>query len=146
MSIQLIKEAIKTNLDELVVAEVLGGATITDIKKDPLSADIPSFPHAYLMPPSIESTAADNRSNIRNYIFDIMVLFNAENLSSTTQLEMMIEGILNKFDNDPTLSGTALGGMNPLTSAPAPFQHNGKDLIMVVVQISAQEHVQLTFA
>ncbi len=40
---------------------------------------------------------------------------------------------MNKFDNSPTLEGTALGGMSPLTSAPVPYQHNGKDLIVVMV-------------
>lgn len=44
MSAVTIKEAIKANLDALVEDEVLGGATITDIKKDPLAADIPTWP------------------------------------------------------------------------------------------------------
>jgi hypothetical protein len=44
--IKNIKEAIKANLDSLVTDGVLSGATITDIRKDPLAADIPAFPHA----------------------------------------------------------------------------------------------------
>ena len=143
--IQTIKNAIKSNLDALVTDTVIAGATITDIRKDPLAADIPTFPHAFLMPPSVESEVLDNRTIIRIYTFGIMILFNAENLASTTQLEEKIESVLSKFDNDPTLGGTAMGGMLPVSSAPAPFQHSGRDLIMVVVEIKAKEIVTLTF-
>jgi hypothetical protein len=144
--IKTIKEAIKTKLDALVTDTVLAGATITDIRKDPLAADIPTFPHAFLMPPSVESNVLDNRTVLRTYTFGIMVVFNAENLTSTTELEEKIESILSKFDNDPDLGGTALGGVLPVSSAPAPFQHNGKDLIVAVIEIKVKEPVSLTFA
>lgn len=146
MSIATIKAAIKEHLDDLVTDEVLAGATSTDIRKSPLAGDIPSFPHAFLMPPSVESVSLDNRSNLRTYSFDIMVLENAENIESTTELETMVESILNEFDNDPTLGGNARGGILPVSSAPQPFQHNGKDLIMVVIQLQAKADVALTFS
>jgi hypothetical protein len=146
MSIQLIKEAIKTNLDALVTDSVLGGATITDIRKDPLAADIPSFPHAFLMPPAVESEVLDNRSVLRTYTFSIMILFNAENLTSTTELEETVESILSKFDNNPTLDGTANGGVLPVSSSPQPFQHNSKDLIVVSIELQAKEPVSLSFS
>jgi len=145
MSASTIKNAIKTNLDELVTSGVLAGATITDIKKDPLAADTPAFPYAYLMPPSIESEALDNRTNVRTYIYDIMIIWNAENIVDATTIETNIEAILSVFDNDPTLSGTAMGGVLPVSLAPQPLQHGGKDLIMAVVQIQAKQHVSLTF-
>ncbi len=145
MSAVTIKAAIKTNLDALVTAEVLAGATTTDIKRDPLAADIPNFPHAFLMPPSIESEVLDNRSITRAYTYDIIVLWNAEDIEDATTVEANIEAILQVFDNDPTLAGTAMGGVLPVSLAPEPFQHGGKDLIMVVVQIEAKQHVQLTF-
>lgn len=146
MSIATIKNNIKSNLDALVTSGVLGSAIITDIKRDPLSADFPSFPCASLMPPALQSEVLDNRSVLRNYTFDIMVIFQAEDLSSTTQLEEKIESIINYFDNDPTLGGAARGGVLPVSSAPQPYQHNGKDLIMVVIQIQAKEDVTLTFS
>ena len=145
MSAVAIKQAIKENLDELVTAGVLAGAAISDIKKDPLAADIPTFPHAFLMPPSIESEALDNRTNIRTYVYDIMLLWNAENIEDATTIEEDIEAVLSVFDNDPTLSGTAMGGVLPVSMAPQPFQHGGKDLSMAVVQIQAKQHVSLTF-
>jgi hypothetical protein len=145
MSLATIKAAIKSNLDELVADEVLGGATISELKQDPLKNDTPSFPHAYLTPPSIGSEVSDNRTNIRTYTFDIMVLFQAENLASTTELEEKIEAIIEKFDNDPTLGGTAQGGVLPVASSPEPLQHMSKELILVVVQIEAKQLATLTF-
>lgn len=145
MTAILIKQAIKTNLDELVTATILGAATITDIKKDPLAGDITSFPHAFLMPPSIESEPLDNRTNLRTYTYDIMIIWRALNIEDSTTVEDCIENVLDKFDNDPTLSGTAIGGTLPVSMAPQPFQHGGKDLIMAVIQIQAKHHVQLTF-
>jgi hypothetical protein len=145
MSAATIKQAIKSNLDALVTAEVLAGATISDFKKDPLAADIPSWPHAFLMPPSIESQVLDNRSVTRTYTYEIMIVWNAENITDTTTVEEDIEAVLTKFDNDPTLGGTALGGVLPVSLAPAPLQYGGKDLIMAVVQIEAKQHVSLSF-
>lgn len=141
-----IKNAIKTNLDELVTDETLGEANITDIKIDPLSTEIGAYPAAFVMPPSVESELSDNRNNVRTYTFEILVLFQAEDLQSTTELETDIEAILDKFDNDPTLDGKALGGVLPISSAPEPFKHGGKDLIAVSVQIQAKEIVQLSFS
>lgn len=140
-----IKNAIKANLDDLVTAGTLKGATITDIRKHPLDSDIPSYPHAFLMPPAVESQVEDSRTNIRTYTFGIMVFFKAENLVSTTELEERIEAVLSKFDNDPTLGGTALAGVLPVSYAPEPLQHNNRDLIVVVVEIRAKELVTLTF-
>jgi hypothetical protein len=145
MSASTIKNAIKANLDELVTAEVLAGATITDLKRDPLSATIPNYPHAFLMPPSIESEVEDNRTNIRTYTYDIMVIWKAENVTDATTIEAALETILDKFDNDPTLGGTALAGVLPVSSAPQPLQHTSGAIIMAVVQIQAKQHVTLTF-
>jgi hypothetical protein len=146
MSIATIKAGIKTNLDNLVTDGVLAGATTTDFKKNPLNADVGTYPHAFVMPPALQSEALDNRSNLRTYTFDIMVLFRAEDVDTTSELETKIEAILTEFDNDPTLGGTAMGGVLPVSSAPEPFQHNGRDLIMVIIQLQAKEHVTLTFA
>lgn len=143
MSGPTIKAAIKANLDALVTSSVLAGATTSDRKKNPLAAGVPSFSHAFLMPPSIE--ALDNRNNIRTYIYDIMVIWNAENITDATTIEEDIEVVLKKFDNDPTLQGTAMAGYLPVSLAPQPFQHGGKDLIMAVVQIQAKQRVGPTF-
>jgi len=146
MSISLIKSAIKTNLDALVTDSVLAGATITSIKKDPLSVDIGSYPHAFVMPPSVESEVLDNRSVVRTYTFGILVLFQGEDITDYDDLEGKVESMLSKFDNDPTLGGTAMGGVLPVSSAPEPFQHNGRDLVALELVIQAKEVVSLSFS
>lgn len=146
MSLTTIKAAIKTNLDELVTAETLGGVTMTDIKLDPLNSDIGSFPHAFLMPPAVESEVLDNRSVVRTYTFDVLILVQAEDLDTTSELETLMEAVLDKFDNDPTLSGTAQGGVLPITSAPEPFQHGGRDRIYFVLQLQAKDVKALSFS
>lgn len=146
MSAVAIKQAIKSNLDDLVSAGVIAGASISDFKANPLVVEVPTFPHAFVMPPSIESESEDNRTNVRTYSYDIMVLWNAENVTNSTIIEETIEDILTKFDNDPTLGGTAMAGVLPVSSAPQPMQHGGRDLIMAVVQIQAKQHVSLTFS
>jgi hypothetical protein len=142
----MIKQGVKDKLDELVSDNVLGGATITDIRKDPLAADHPNFPHAYVMPPGIESELSDNRTLLRTYTFEVVVLFNADNIQGTTEIEEKVEAILDAFDNDPTLGGEALAGIPPVSSAPVPYQHgsSGKNLIMVVIEVAARGLVTLT--
>ena len=146
MSISTIKAAIKTNLDELVVSEVLAGASVGEMKINPLDADIAAYPHAFLMPPSVQSEVLDNRTVTRTYTFTILTLFKGEDLEETADLETKIESVLSKFDNDPTLSGTALGGVLPVSSAPEPFQHNHTQLVAVEFNIEAKEVVSLSFA
>ena len=143
--IATIKNEIKTQLDALVSSNDLGGATITDIKKDPLDYDIASYPHAFLMPPAMESSILDNRSNIREYSFEIIVMVKADNLSNTTELEETMEAIFNKFDNNPTLTGTALAGISPTSTSPEPIRSKDKDLIIFSVILKARELVDLTF-
>lgn len=98
------------------------------------------------MPPSVDGEVIDNRSVLRTYSYDIMVLFKAENITGTAEVEQAMEAIIDKFDNDPDLGGTALGGVLPVSSAPQPMQHQNLQLIMVVIQIQAKQHVGLTFA
>ncbi len=145
MSIATIKANIKTILDELVTDTVIAGASVSDIRTDPLSADVSTFPHAFLMPPAVESEVLDNVNIVRTYTFDIVVLFKAENVTGTSEVEEATEDMLMKFDCNPTLGGSSLGGMLPVSSAPVPGQHNSMQLIMVVLQIQAKEVVMLTY-
>lgn len=146
MAITDIKAAIKAHLDALVTAGVLRFAASSDVRHDPLAADHPAFPAAYLMPPGMESQVLDNRTVLRTYTFDILLVENGENVQDVAQLEALVEAVIGEFDNDPTLGGQARGGVLPVSASPRPFQHNGKDLFAIYVQIVAKQDVTLTFS
>lgn len=133
-------------LDELVTATVLGAATSTDLKKDPLDGDIIGYPHAFLMPPAVENAGlVDNKTLRRTYTFTIMVVQKAENISTTTQIETLMEAVMDKFDNSVTLDNEAVAGLEATTSVPAPISHGGKSLIIFDVIVRAKALYDLTF-
>lgn len=141
-----IKARVKTVLDTLVPAS-LASVTITDIKKDPLDAEIGAYPAAFIMPPALgASERLDNRTNIRDYSFFIMVVMKGEDVTGTAQVEDLMELIVNALDNDITLAGNAVAGITPVTSQPEAFQHNGRDLIIFDVIIKARATYSLTFS
>jgi len=146
MSLSTVKSAVKTKLDTLVTDGVIANAVISDTKLDPLSMEVGHYPVGIVMPPAVESEVLDNVNITRTYVFDLVFIFNAEDLDSTNELEGKIENILNAFDNDPTMSGAANAGVLPVTSAPEPFQHGGKDMVMLVVNLRASETILLSFS
>ena len=75
-----------------------------------------------------------------------MVIQNAENIATSDEIETLVENMMNEFDNDPTLGGTALGGVLPVSSSPQPYQHSGKDLVMFILRLEAKADVSLSFA
>jgi len=139
-----IKNQIKAELDELVTATTLAAATISDIRKNPLDEAAP-YPHAFLMPSAIESEILDNRNITRTYTFTIMVVSKAEDITSTTQIEVLREAILDKFDNNPNLDNLAEGGITPLSSGIEPYQHQNVNLIIFDVILKITTVKLLTF-
>ena len=144
-SIKLIKDEIKTQLDQLVTAGTIQGCAEMDMRKDPLMGDIPNTPYAYIMPPSTESQTVDNRTLLRSYTFDIMFVVKGENVNTATYIEDLLEAVLNKFDNNPTLSGVADGGVWPATSTPQPLQHKNGSMIVFFVSLKIDKTQTLTY-
>lgn len=141
-----IKNAIKSKLDALVVQEILEEVQEDDFKISPVyNRDIAQYPAAVLTCPSIEADTLTNRDNLRTHVFDIVVIEKGENVESVTQVEDLMENILNAFDNDPTLGGAANGGVEPAISTPAPIVSKDKSLIVFVVTIKAKATKDLTF-
>jgi hypothetical protein len=146
-NITTIKSKIKEKLDALVTAGTLGAAESLDLRKDPLDGDIVGYPHAFLMPPSVENAGlVDNRTLRRTYTFAIMVLMKAENLASVSDVEVLMEAIMNKFDNSVNLDNESVGGIEAVTSTPAPIQHGDKQLIVFDVIIKARAIYDLSYA
>lgn len=148
--IQAVKTKIKERLDTLVGAvgsgAVLRGVTITDLKKDPLDAEIQSYPHAFIMPPSIQTVELyDTNSVLRELSFLVMVVQKQDNITSTSEIEDLINTIMDTIDSSITLSNTAIGGVQPTSSFPEPFIHNGKSLIVFDILIKARILTTLTY-
>lgn len=140
-----IKTQIKTVLDTLVPTYVKG-VTLTDIKKDPLDAEIGQYPAIFIMPPALgASERLDNRTVLRDYTFFLLVVMRAEDIATTADVEDLMERVVNALDNSITLEGTAVGGITPVTSQHEAFQHNARDLIVFDVIIKARATESLTF-
>jgi hypothetical protein len=133
-----IKTAIKTILDGLVPA-TLAAVEVTDVRKDPLDGDIIGFPHAFIYPPSLETADwIDNKTSRREYVFAIMVLMKAENITTASDVEDLMETIMNALENEITLNGTAQAGIFPSTSRPEAYKHGDKTFIVFDIIIRAR--------
>ena len=144
-AIQEIKDKIKAVCIELKDANVIAGVASIQMTKDPLDAEIPTTPYAYIMPPSTESVVVDNRTLLRTYTFDILVVVKGENINTETYIEDLIEAILNKFDNLPTLEGEADGGVEPASSAPLPLTHKNGNLVIFSIRLKVNKTLSLTY-
>ena len=108
------------------------------------------FPVAILTTAATDSVANTNVQNLRTYTFEIVVLVKAEEITSPTQIEDLIENILNKFDNDPTLkAGTGIsaadGAVEPSTSSPEAVTSGSNDYIVFSVNLRVRAIRDLTF-
>lgn len=140
-----IKNRIKALLDELVTAATLGSVFVDDFKTNPFEKDIAKYPAAILTTAAVESEAVTNRDNMRAYIFEIVIINKGENVTSATQIETLMDAILDKFDNDPTLAGAADGAVEPSTSTPEAFSTGDKTYIVFSVFLRAKKIKALTF-
>ncbi len=141
-----IKNQIKSILEELAKNETLKDVKVFDFKKDNIfDLDLSRFPTAILMPPSIEGGELTNRDNLRTHTFEIVIISNREDLDSEITIEDLIETILNKFDNDPTLGGKADGGVLPSSSRPEALASLGHNYIVFSIFIQAKAVKNLTF-
>jgi len=114
----LIKKEIKEKLLALKNAGTLGEVIIDDFKKGLLERDFGAFPTAILTTPSIGGDYFTNTQNLRTYTFEVLIVMKGEDISAENDVEELSETILNAFDNLPTLSGEADGGLEP-SSTPA---------------------------
>ena len=133
-----IKNAIKTKLDGLVTAGKLGEVQMDDFKLGVFDRDYGKFPVAILTTPSIEGGYLTNRDNLRTHTYEIIVIQKGENIESATDIEDLIETILDAFDNDFTLNGIADGGVEPSSSTPQAVTSRGKSLVAFSVILKAK--------
>ena len=140
-----VKNAIKTRLDTLVPT-YLKAVEITDITRDPLDMDLQSYPVAFIMPPAIATVELYDTVNVlRELTFTIMVIEKMENVSTTSQVEDLMQVMLNTIDSSITLGGVAVGGVQPTSSFPEPFIHNARSLVVFDIIIKARTLTTLTY-
>lgn len=142
---QNIKTEIKKLLNELKRTEVLREVIVHDHKKDIWAHDIPGYPTAILTTPTIDNDYLTNRDNIRLYTFEIVIVHNKDELSGEDALEDLMDTIVDKFDNNPTLNGKADGAVEPSTSPVGQVDVLGKSYTVFSVIIRAKATKSLTF-
>ena len=143
-----LKTKLKTHLDELVTSGDLGQALETEFIKDywqQAESNIETYPVGILAEPAIiESIPSTNGSNLRTYEFEIVVMLKGENVT-LDDVENVMDAILNKIDNDPTLGGVACAGVEPTTTSPAPVSSQDKTFVMFSIFVRAKASISLTF-
>ena len=145
------KNKIKEKLDTLVAWPItaktqLGSVVIADIKRDPLDMDVQRYPVAFIMPPAIQTVNwEDNRSVVRELTFTVMVVQKQDNINTTSEIEDLMETILNLIDNSITFDNVARAGVFPTSSFPEPFIHNGRALIVFDIIIKAHVLQDLSY-
>ena len=134
-----IKVQIKADLDALVTAGTLGSAASIDLSKDALDENYTAYPVAIVGLPRLEkSEMADNKDNLRSYLFPILVIQKAENVVNPTDVEDLLDAILNKFDTDYTLAGQAVAAVEPVTTSEVLKSTPDKGLIYFAILIRAR--------
>jgi len=100
--------------------------------------DLLSFPVAILLPGTAEGNTETNQQNLYTYSFDIAVVMKSDNIDSPTAVEDLLEAIVQEFNDDFTLGGTAEGAVDPTSSAPAAVESSGQTYTVFVVTIKAK--------
>lgn len=135
-----IKNKIKAHLDALVAAHTIKEVIMDDFKVSPIfDRDIMAYPAAILTGPAIEGAFSTPYDNIRTHSFAIVVIEKRENIEGDpTAVETLIESILDRFDNDPTLGGSANAGLEPASTVPEPVTIRDKSYIYFTVVLKAK--------
>lgn len=140
-----IKHRIKSDLDALVTAHTLGSVIVDDFKVSPVfDRDIATYPCAIVTGPSIEGSAFTNHDNIRTHTFAVVVIAKMEDITADDTVEILVEAILDKFDNDATLGGYANAGLEPASTTPEPIMIRTSSYIYFTVVLKAKAIKQLT--
>jgi hypothetical protein len=143
MSSQLakpIKQQILVNLQALVTAGVINSFYSLDKSPDPLTTDATAgYPFAIVGMPRIASDFEDQATNMRTYRFDILFVLDPTTLPHPdTDLEDAIDAVLNQFDTNFTLAGTAIAAVLPATVEGWPVTAGDKMLLCFVVTLMAR--------
>lgn len=140
-----IKTKLKAHLQALVTASKLASYQSLKFPQEILNLDIGKYPAAVVLPCTEVGQAETNRDNLRTYTYDIVIVQKGENVSNDAAVEELCEAILNEFDNDPTFSGSANGGVLPTASETVATGSGDQTFVLFVITVHARALVGLTF-
>lgn len=135
-----IKAQILTNLQALQTAGVINSFVSLDKNPNPLT-DVATagYPFAIVGMPRVASDFEDQANNRREYRYDILFVLNPSELANPdTDVEDLIDGVLNQFDTNFTLAGTAVDAVLPAQVEGWPVSTGDKSLLCVVVTLVAR--------
>lgn len=132
-----IKVQILANLQALVTAGKINSIYAVDKSPDPLTTDpTASYPFAIVSMPRVASDFEDEATNIRTYRFDIMFVLDPEALQNPdTDVEDLMDAVLDQFDTNFTLAGTAVAAVLPAEVESMPVSTGEKTLLCFVVTL-----------
>ena len=144
----LVKAQILANLQSLVTAGVLGAILEQEITANVLKIDFPSYPCAVLGSSSVKSKYLWQQTNQRTYQFDILIVQLVDNLPSSNPgyMEDLRDAIATQFDNNFTLAGTALVGINAVYSQKNQTTEQGKKFVTFIISLQANALANLTYS
>jgi hypothetical protein len=135
-----IKQQILVNLQALVTAGVINSFYSLDKNPNPLT-DVPTagYPFAIVGMPKIASDFEDQATNLRQYRYDLLFVLNPTDLPHPdTDVEDLIDAVLNQFDTNFTLAGSAIAAVLPAQVEGFPVSTGDKSLLCVVVTLIAR--------
>lgn len=135
-----IKQQILVNLKALVTAGVINSFYALDANPNPLTMQpTAGYPFAIVGMPKIASDFEDQASNLRQYRFDILFVLDPASLTNPdTDVEDAMDAVLNQFDTNYTLAGTAIAAVLPAAVEGWPVATGDKSLLCFVVTLIAR--------
>jgi len=139
-----IKQKIKEVLEGLKRRGTLKEVLVRDINESIFDLDLSHYPVAILTPPSITSEIYTNVDNLRTYNFEILVVLKTDSITDENTVEELMETLIDTFDDLPSLSGIAEGGVEPATSPTESITSRGKSWTLFRVILKAKACAVIT--
>lgn len=135
-----IKQQILVNLQALVLAGTINSFVSLDKNPNPLTdAPVDGYPFAIVGMPRIEADFEDQANNLRTYRYDVLFVLDPNAMANPdTDVEDCIDKVLDQFDTNFTLAGTAVAAVLPITVEGSPVSTAEKQLLCFVVTIKAR--------
>jgi hypothetical protein len=135
-----IKQQILVNLQALQTAGVINSFYSVDLNPNPLTMQpATGYPFAIVGMPRVASDFEDQATNRREYRYDILFVVDPAALPHPdTDVEDLMDAVLNQFDTNFTLAGTAIDAVLPAQVEGWPVSTGDKSLLCVVVTLVAR--------